>query len=71
MPFQRLRCLVWKEFLELRQNPRLFGNVIVAADQLKTFQDARAARWRAQRGRISKIVYHHHFTVGFAHAALQ
>jgi len=27
---QRLRCLVWKEFLELRQNPRLFGLVIVA-----------------------------------------
>jgi ABC-2 type transport system permease protein len=27
---QRLRCLVWKEFLELRQNPRLFGIVIVA-----------------------------------------
>ena len=26
----RLRCLVWKEFLELRQNPRLFGIVIVA-----------------------------------------
>jgi ABC-2 type transport system permease protein len=30
MPFQRLRRLVWKEFLELRQNPRLFGIVIVA-----------------------------------------
>jgi ABC-2 type transport system permease protein len=27
---QRLRCLVWKEFLELRQNPRLFGLVIIA-----------------------------------------
>jgi len=27
---QRLRCLVLKEFLELRQNPRLFGIVIVA-----------------------------------------
>jgi ABC-2 type transport system permease protein len=27
---QRLRFLVWKEFLELRQNPRLFGLVIVA-----------------------------------------
>jgi ABC-2 type transport system permease protein len=27
---QRLRVLVWKEFLELRQNPRLFGLVIVA-----------------------------------------
>ncbi len=27
---RRLRCLVWKEFLELRQNPRLFGLVIVA-----------------------------------------
>lgn len=27
---QRLLCLVWKEFLELRQNPRLFGLVIVA-----------------------------------------
>ena len=27
---QRLRCLVRKEFLELRQNPRLFGIVIVA-----------------------------------------
>jgi ABC-2 type transport system permease protein len=27
---QRLRRLVWKEFLELRQNPRLFGIVIVA-----------------------------------------
>src|SRR5437868_3543739 len=27
---QRLSCLVWKEFLELRQNPRLFGIVIVA-----------------------------------------
>jgi len=27
---QRLRRLVWKEFLELRQNPRLFGLVIVA-----------------------------------------
>jgi ABC-2 type transport system permease protein len=26
----RLRSLVWKEFLELRQNPRLFGIVIVA-----------------------------------------
>jgi ABC-2 type transport system permease protein len=26
----RLRRLVWKEFLELRQNPRLFGLVIVA-----------------------------------------
>jgi ABC-2 type transport system permease protein len=30
MRTQRLRCLVWKEFLELRQNPRLFGIVIVA-----------------------------------------
>ena len=27
---QRLGFLVWKEFLELRQNPRLFGIVIVA-----------------------------------------
>jgi ABC-2 type transport system permease protein len=27
---RRLRCLVLKEFLELRQNPRLFGIVIVA-----------------------------------------
>ena len=27
---QRLRFLVWKEFLELGQNPRLFGLVIVA-----------------------------------------
>ena len=27
---QRLRFLVWKEFLELHQNPRLFGLVIVA-----------------------------------------
>ena len=27
---QRLRCLVWKEFLELGQNPRLLGIVIVA-----------------------------------------
>ena len=27
---QRLQRLVWKEFLELRQNPRLFGIVIVA-----------------------------------------
>jgi ABC-2 type transport system permease protein len=27
---RRLRRLVWKEFLELRQNPRLFGIVIVA-----------------------------------------
>jgi ABC-2 type transport system permease protein len=27
---QRLRFLVWKEFLELRMNPRLFGVVIVA-----------------------------------------
>jgi ABC-2 type transport system permease protein len=27
---QRLRCLVLKEFFELRQNPRLFGIVIVA-----------------------------------------
>ncbi|HXW06193.1 MAG TPA: ABC transporter permease [Vicinamibacterales bacterium] len=27
---QRLRFLVWKEFLELRQNPRLFGIVIAA-----------------------------------------
>jgi ABC-2 type transport system permease protein len=27
---QRLRCLVLKEFLELRQNPRLFGIVIIA-----------------------------------------
>ena len=26
----RLRRLIWKEFLELRQNPRLFGLVIVA-----------------------------------------
>lgn len=27
---QRLRFLIWKEFLELRMNPRLFGIVIVA-----------------------------------------
>nr|MBA3297875.1 ABC transporter permease [Acidobacteriota bacterium] len=27
---QRLRVLIWKEFLELRLNPRLFGVVIVA-----------------------------------------
>src|SRR4029450_8820526 len=27
---QRLRFLVWKEFLELRQNPRLFGLVVLA-----------------------------------------
>jgi ABC-2 type transport system permease protein len=27
---QRLRRLVWKEFLELRQDPRLFGLVIIA-----------------------------------------
>ena len=27
---QRLRFLVWKELLELRQNPRLFGIVVVA-----------------------------------------
>ena len=27
---QRLRALIWKEFLELRMNPRLFGLVIVA-----------------------------------------
>ena len=27
---QRLRFLVWKEFLELRLNPRLFGVVVVA-----------------------------------------
>lgn len=27
---QRLNRLVWKEFLELRQNPRLFGIVVVA-----------------------------------------
>src|SRR5207344_1662930 len=27
---QRLRCLVHKEFLELRMNPRLFGLVIIA-----------------------------------------
>jgi ABC-2 type transport system permease protein len=27
---QRLRFLVWKEFLELHQNPRLFGLVIIA-----------------------------------------
>jgi ABC-2 type transport system permease protein len=27
---QRLRRLVWKEFLELHQNPRLFGIVIIA-----------------------------------------
>jgi ABC-2 type transport system permease protein len=27
---QRLRSLVWKEFLELRLNPRLFGIVVVA-----------------------------------------
>ncbi|HET7618053.1 MAG TPA: ABC transporter permease [Vicinamibacterales bacterium] len=27
---QRLRCLIRKEFLELRQNPRLFGLVIIA-----------------------------------------
>lgn len=30
MPLQRLRRLVWKEFLELRQDPRLFGIVIIA-----------------------------------------
>jgi ABC-2 type transport system permease protein len=30
MRFQRLRCLVRKEFLELRMNPRLFGLVIIA-----------------------------------------
>ena len=30
MGSMRLRRLVWKEFLELRQNPRLFGIVIVA-----------------------------------------
>ena len=28
--WQRLSHLVWKEFLELRQNPRLFGIVVVA-----------------------------------------
>ena len=27
---QRLRVLIWKEFLELRMNPRLFGLVIFA-----------------------------------------
>jgi hypothetical protein len=27
---QRLQFLVWKEFLELRLNPRLFGVVVVA-----------------------------------------
>jgi ABC-2 type transport system permease protein len=27
---QRLRFLVWKEFLELRMNPRLFGIVVIA-----------------------------------------
>src|SRR6187397_1257536 len=27
---QRLRFLVWKEFLELRLNPRLFGVVVIA-----------------------------------------
>ena len=27
---QRLRALIWKEFLELRMNPRLFGLVIFA-----------------------------------------
>ena len=27
---QRLRFLVWKEFLELRKDPKLFGVVIVA-----------------------------------------
>ena len=27
---QRLRFLVWKEFLELRKNPRLFGLVVIA-----------------------------------------
>ncbi|MBA3640702.1 MAG: ABC transporter permease [Acidobacteriota bacterium] len=27
---QRLRMLIWKEFLELRQNPHLFGVVIIA-----------------------------------------
>ena len=27
---QRLRCLVRKEFLELRMNPRLFGLVVIA-----------------------------------------
>ncbi|HZB25887.1 MAG TPA: ABC transporter permease [Vicinamibacterales bacterium] len=30
MTLRRLRFLVWKEFLELRMNPRLFGIVIVA-----------------------------------------
>src|SRR6187549_1688984 len=27
---QRLRFLVWKEFLELRKDPKLFGVVVVA-----------------------------------------
>src|ERR1700675_2018172 len=27
---RRIRCLVWKELIELRQDPRLFGIVIVA-----------------------------------------
>ena len=30
MTLRRLRFLVWKEFLELRMNPRLFGIVVVA-----------------------------------------
>jgi ABC-2 type transport system permease protein len=30
MRFQRLRCLVRKEFIELKMNPRLFGLVIIA-----------------------------------------
>ena len=30
MTVQRLRFLVWKEFLELRMNPRLFGVVVIA-----------------------------------------
>ena len=27
---QRLRFLIWKEFLELRKDPRLFGVVVIA-----------------------------------------
>ena len=43
---QRLRCLVWKEFLELRQNPRLFGLVDRRADH-----PADDARLRGDDGR--------------------
>ena len=48
---QRLRFLVWKEFLELRQNPRLFGVVIVAPIIQLTMlgyaatTDVRTCRW--------------------------